>query len=144
MSSPGSALSERVVSDDHRWRPTMSEKWKEAPQALQTALANSPFITPHIFLGDLLISEIFWVEHQPYLLSRGYQLRPRYRPEWIPSWKDHPTPFRTLSKFEDSLTIRNRKTLDAVRIRDGARVLLKRIDTSEGYEINIGQYFGLP
>jgi hypothetical protein len=27
-----------------------------------------------------------WVSYQPYLLSRGYQLRPRYRPGWVPSW----------------------------------------------------------
>lgn len=38
--------------------------------------------------------ERFWVEHQPFLLSRGYRLRPRYDPDWIPSWtksKKYPT-----------------------------------------------------
>lgn len=28
-----------------------------------------------------------WVSYQPYLLSKGYQLRPRYREDWVPSWK---------------------------------------------------------
>ncbi|KAG8727256.1 hypothetical protein FRC11_013603, partial [Ceratobasidium sp. 423] len=41
-----------------------------------------------------------WVSFQPYLLSKGYQLRPRYQPDWVPSWK------RTggrASRAEDSL-----------------------------------------
>ena len=28
-----------------------------------------------------------WVTFQPYLLSKGYRLRPRYHPDWVPSWK---------------------------------------------------------
>lgn len=28
-----------------------------------------------------------WVSFQPYLLAKGYQLRPRYQPDWTPSWK---------------------------------------------------------
>ncbi|ELU36548.1 Pkinase domain-containing protein [Rhizoctonia solani AG-1 IA] len=28
-----------------------------------------------------------WVSFQPHLLSKGYLLRPRYHPDWIPSWK---------------------------------------------------------
>jgi hypothetical protein len=31
--------------------------------------------------------EIFWRDHQPWLLERGYKLRPRYQPSWEPSWK---------------------------------------------------------
>lgn len=31
--------------------------------------------------------ENFWVELQPVLISRGYKLRPRYDPNWIPSWR---------------------------------------------------------
>lgn len=30
--------------------------------------------------------ERFWVDQQLFLLSRGYKLRPRYDPAWIPSW----------------------------------------------------------
>jgi hypothetical protein len=32
-------------------------------------------------------SEHFWVEHQKWLESCGYMLRPRLRSDWIPSWK---------------------------------------------------------
>ena len=31
--------------------------------------------------------EKFWASRQPYLESRGYLLRPRFRPGWVPSWK---------------------------------------------------------
>lgn len=31
-------------------------------------------------------AEMRWVGLQPYLLSRGYCLRPRYQPDWVPSW----------------------------------------------------------
>lgn len=27
-----------------------------------------------------------WVTYQPYLLEKGYSLRPRYHPGWVPSW----------------------------------------------------------
>ena len=38
--------------------------------------------------GDHLLQpwEEFWVVHQPLLLERGYKLRNRYDPNWVPSW----------------------------------------------------------
>ncbi|EJD37665.1 hypothetical protein AURDEDRAFT_73048 [Auricularia subglabra TFB-10046 SS5] len=30
--------------------------------------------------------ELFWRDVQPFLLDRGYSLRPRYAPDWKPSW----------------------------------------------------------
>ena len=30
--------------------------------------------------------EMFWVRNQPHLLEKGYLLRPRYQPDWEPSW----------------------------------------------------------
>lgn len=35
----------------------------------------------------LLPFEIFWCDHQEWLAEKGYMLRPRYRPDWVPSWK---------------------------------------------------------
>jgi hypothetical protein len=32
-------------------------------------------------------SEAFWRNLQPWLSERGYKLRPRYQPDWSPSWK---------------------------------------------------------
>lgn len=31
--------------------------------------------------------ELSWRRRQPWLQSRGYMLRPRYRPGWVPSWR---------------------------------------------------------
>lgn len=31
-------------------------------------------------------NEVKWAYKQPYLQSKGYMLRPRYRPGWQPSW----------------------------------------------------------
>lgn len=41
--------------------------------------------------AKLAAVEIAWRDRQPYLESRGYMLRPRYRPGWQPSWKLDPT-----------------------------------------------------
>lgn len=34
----------------------------------------------------LLIDEVFWRDRHDFLQSRGYQLRPRFAPDWVPSW----------------------------------------------------------
>jgi hypothetical protein len=36
--------------------------------------------------GGLSEGEIYWRDHQKWLLECGYRLRPRYDPGWIPSW----------------------------------------------------------
>lgn len=45
-------------------------------------------------VGDLYAkrdeNEMFWVARQPHLKKLGYDLRPRYQPDWQPSWKGHP------------------------------------------------------
>lgn len=53
------------------------------------------------FLGDLFYSELWWRNHQPWLLTQGYSLRPRYEPNWIPSWQRDPTKMR--QDAEDSV-----------------------------------------
>ncbi|CAE6519105.1 unnamed protein product [Rhizoctonia solani] len=73
-----------------------------------------------------------WVSFQPYLLSKGYQLRPRYQPDWVPSWK------RTggkASHAEDSLDPAPVRRLDATRIQDKQQVMLKMLaPPTEGNE----------
>uniref|UniRef100_A0A8H7XN86 Protein kinase domain-containing protein n=1 Tax=Psilocybe cubensis TaxID=181762 RepID=A0A8H7XN86_PSICU len=73
--------------------------------------------------------EIFWINIQPFLLQRGYRLRPRYDPNWTPSWlqgksgKKHPSPIL----FEDS----SRDILiDATRLENGEKVVLKKVETN--------------
>lgn len=51
----------------------------------------------------LLSTEIFWRDHQVWLADRGYMLRPRYMPGWVPSWKDTG---KTWGRFEDGQAIR--------------------------------------
>ena len=34
----------------------------------------------------LFADEYQWVKMQPWLAQQGYMLRPRYHPDWIPSW----------------------------------------------------------
>lgn len=36
--------------------------------------------------ATLLHGEIFWHEHATWLKECGYELRPRFRPGWVPSW----------------------------------------------------------
>ena len=37
--------------------------------------------------GTLLDSELWWRDHSKVLENHGYRLRPRYRPDCVPSWK---------------------------------------------------------
>ncbi|KAJ6473791.1 kinase-like domain-containing protein [Mycena sanguinolenta] len=72
--------------------------------------------------------EQFWVESYEFLLSRGYQLRPRYHPQWVPSWgKRHPI----AHECDDWLVSYNTNALEALRIKDNRRVVLKRVKEKE-------------
>ncbi|CAE7127526.1 unnamed protein product [Rhizoctonia solani] len=79
---------------------------------------------------DRLRSELEerWVSYQPYLLSKGYRLRPRYQPDWIPSWtiKDDIDSF----SCEDSVDSMPVRVLDATRINDDYRVIIKMVTPS--------------
>ena len=35
---------------------------------------------------DLLEAEVYWRDRYAFLQESGYVLRPRYHPEWKPSW----------------------------------------------------------
>ena len=48
---------------------------------------------PGSYDPDLGRFEYFWVDHQLFLLSCGYKLRPRYDPAWVPSWKHKDIPW---------------------------------------------------
>ncbi|KAH9481852.1 hypothetical protein JR316_0006382 [Psilocybe cubensis] len=63
----------------------------------------------HMFM--IYEHEKFWVTMQPFLLHRGYRLRPRYDPNWVPSWRQ--------------LAVLN----DAVKLDNGQKVVLKKVST---------------
>ncbi|KAI0930004.1 hypothetical protein AcW1_008785 [Taiwanofungus camphoratus] len=91
------------------------------------------------FPGDLLPEEYFWRDHQKWLEHNGYMLRPRYKPDWIPSWTGTHTNCR---RCEDGQAIMVSHLLDATRISDGEMVVLKRISTlAHPYEVQISQLF---
>ncbi|KIM39283.1 hypothetical protein M413DRAFT_447226 [Hebeloma cylindrosporum] len=73
-------------------------------------------------------AEKFWISLQPHLLSRGYRLRARYDPEWIPSWTN--IPGASPVDYEDSLRSIHSAVVDAVRISDGPKVVIKKVDLS--------------
>ncbi|CAE6467735.1 unnamed protein product [Rhizoctonia solani] len=83
-------------------------------------------------------NEQLWIRHQPYLLEKGFQLRPRYRPGWVRSWAGTN---RNPRVCEDALTVESFKIMDAVRLRDGKRVILKAFDTRvTPNELSVLQY----
>lgn len=53
----------------------------------------------------LLSEEVYWRDHYTWLVEQGYMLRPRYKPGWIPSWKDTG---RRWTRFEDGIILRVR------------------------------------
>ncbi|KZW01205.1 hypothetical protein EXIGLDRAFT_718960 [Exidia glandulosa HHB12029] len=81
-----------------------------------------------------------WVVLQPFLLEKGYVLRARYQPGWIPSWSGLQN-FYLFSDFEDGLMNKRFNIIDATKASDRAQVMLKAVlklsDPSQG----IGSYF---
>ncbi|KAF8672119.1 Protein kinase domain [Rhizoctonia solani] len=87
-----------------------------------------------------------WASYEPYLLSKGYQLRPRYRQNWVPSWETSGASPYDCEDKGDTLAIR---VLDATRLSDNAQVILKihtpsSEDRSGLEEIEILQRFSSP
>ncbi|KIJ27330.1 hypothetical protein M422DRAFT_784939 [Sphaerobolus stellatus SS14] len=84
--------------------------------------------------------EEFWRDHQEFLEQRGYLLRPRYCLDWIRSWKGtgiYP------GNFEDSLYNPRAHIIDAIRIADNSKVILKLVKTTRE-EIPIARYLSSP
>ncbi len=53
--------------------------------------------------AQLLPYEARWRDKQEFLASKGYMLRPRYRPGWKPSWETDSS--RHPDEFEDYYTL---------------------------------------
>ncbi|KAJ7475413.1 kinase-like domain-containing protein [Mycena galericulata] len=85
-------------------------------------------------------NEPFWHDHCDWLKERGYLLRPRYRPDWVPSWIENPKKNKMVC--EDWQINTSYKVMDATRISDGSFVTLKPLDTTvHPDEIPIGLWF---
>ncbi|KDQ17700.1 hypothetical protein BOTBODRAFT_29859 [Botryobasidium botryosum FD-172 SS1] len=83
--------------------------------------------------------EAYWVERQPFLESRGYQLRPRYRPGWEETWAKNKD---TLAETAISARMPAAKVMDATRTSDGEVVVLKKLHRiDDAKEVEITRYF---
>ncbi|KDQ17703.1 hypothetical protein BOTBODRAFT_29861 [Botryobasidium botryosum FD-172 SS1] len=103
-------------------------------------MASSPAVeaTATIPTNDLNSNELFWVRYQPFFESKGYQLRPRYRPGWVRSWAETQD-----FSAEDAIgpSLPSLKVLDATRVSDGRVVIFKKIDRIQGAkEVEITRY----
>ncbi|KAF5322057.1 hypothetical protein D9619_001321 [Psilocybe cf. subviscida] len=96
--------------------------------------------------------ELLWANLQPWLTERGYKLRPRYQPGWKGSWlAEGFSGFQIDCEDFQKYYVSRRKTrnvlacliiqigriyqqhpwvMDAVRVRDGAPVIFKRVKKS--------------
>ncbi|KAJ7092004.1 hypothetical protein B0H15DRAFT_835013 [Mycena belliarum] len=83
-------------------------------------------------------TDIYWRDLYPWLKETGYELRPRFRPGWVPSWQlDGEFPLLK----EDYWGLLRRQVIDAVRIADGVNVYLKSIkDEQHPFEIEITNF----
>ncbi|KAJ7744207.1 kinase-like domain-containing protein [Mycena metata] len=88
----------------------------------------------HLEYTTLVYDEPGWMRCQPFLEERGYILRPRYRPGWVPEML---TPGKLPQECEDAIFSKG-PVLDATRISDGAQVVLKIVRTGS-MEVHISE-----
>ncbi|KAI0709581.1 kinase-like domain-containing protein [Cerioporus squamosus] len=92
--------------------------------------------------GLLSERETYWRDRHDWLKERGFELRPRFRPGWTPSWKGTN---RTIISCEDGMRLMHTQVIDAVRTKDGEMVAIKQVDKSDHpQEVEIGRYFTKP
>ncbi|KAJ6629476.1 hypothetical protein B0H10DRAFT_1987354 [Mycena sp. CBHHK59/15] len=83
--------------------------------------------------------ELFWSDHCDWLKEKGYILRPRYQPGWVPTWI---ATKKSMLECEDRQTYPRDVVMDATRISDGAFVMLKYIKLEvHPHEVEIGTWF---
>ncbi|KAM5532831.1 hypothetical protein V8D89_013472 [Ganoderma adspersum] len=104
---------------------------------------TSPYANDKLFFknlqGGYVTAEYFWRDHQQWLQEQGCMLRPRYRPDWKPSWVGTKQDEEDL---EDGLILDRLVVMDATRISDGHVVILKRVNTAvHPYEVEISKLF---
>jgi hypothetical protein len=107
-------------------------------------------------VGTLVESEKWWRDHYLSIETHGYKLRPRYHPDWEPSWiktgkvfyevEDGQVTIVRLPIFSSVSWLKafskSRAVMDAVCVRDGLPVILKRVLPNDGpHELMITRHF---
>ncbi|KAN0084563.1 Protein kinase-like domain containing protein [Tylopilus felleus] len=89
--------------------------------------------------GELTEPELWWSQHYQWFKDSGYLLRPRYAPDWTPSWQGTK---KSWVLCEDGCEAPYpTRILDGTRVSDGKYVALKLVDkTYHPHEIDIAQY----
>ncbi|KAJ3481137.1 hypothetical protein NLI96_g7863 [Meripilus lineatus] len=107
------------------------------PQSEASKIPQPQKLSPFSIYEKLDDSESFWLDHSEWLEEKGYMLRPRFRPGWVPSWVtgNNPVPW----VVEDQTYLGHPETMDATRISDNAMVMMKRMNYS--LESEIATYF---
>ncbi|KDR71783.1 hypothetical protein GALMADRAFT_74620 [Galerina marginata CBS 339.88] len=96
-------------------------------------------MVPAPLRGALNMTEIFWRDHYLWLKERGYQLRPRYSPDWVPSW--HGTK-KYFMDCEDGRSLGFTQVNDAIHLPTGRHVALKKVyKTVNPFEEDITRLF---
>ncbi|KZT61007.1 hypothetical protein CALCODRAFT_464645 [Calocera cornea HHB12733] len=130
-----------VDTDVHQVKPAFPTGSNELPAARRASTSNREAAPDVNAPYGLSPAEINWSRIQQDLESRGYMLRPRYRPGWVGSWVGTN---KRPEKCEDSIQLLEPIiVLDAVRIKDGRQVLLKlwAQNVRDGSELGVLQYF---
>lgn len=109
------------------------------------------------FPGGLSGLEVYWRDRYDWLKSLGYELRLRYKPDWVPSWQGSKKSqfdsedgvylrvrclsIWTLALSHANATMQVEIIIDAIRTKDGTIVVIKRILKSvHPYESEIGRF----
>ncbi|KAH8995419.1 hypothetical protein EDB92DRAFT_1971157 [Lactarius akahatsu] len=91
-------------------------------------------------MGTPVMAGRWWKDHCNDIADRGYRLRPRYHPQWEPSWFNKGKDFYTVE--DGQVTSRE---MGATRIQDGLQVVLKKVIPEEASnELKINQLFSTP
>ncbi|KIJ16754.1 hypothetical protein PAXINDRAFT_168241 [Paxillus involutus ATCC 200175] len=90
--------------------------------------------------GQLSEPELWWSQHYEWFKDNGYLLRPRYAPDWTPSWRGTN---KNWFLCEDGRVAKfASRILDGTRLSDGTRVTLKLVNqTVHPHEIDIARFF---
>ncbi|KZW01198.1 hypothetical protein EXIGLDRAFT_666480 [Exidia glandulosa HHB12029] len=88
--------------------------------------------------------EMKWVYLQPFLRSRGFEMRARFQPDWVPSWSSKPKSSFFPWEYEDGQWAISHNVMDAVRVDDTLPVILKLVVSSEDHSEQHAAYFGRP
>ncbi|KAI0629616.1 kinase-like domain-containing protein [Trametes polyzona] len=86
---------------------------------------------------NLSSAELAWQARYDYLKERGYLLRPRYSPDWKPSWLNtNNDPIFC----EDSVMLLHYQVIDATRLSDNSLVAIKAF-SKQSQELHIARFF---